>query len=109
MKVLTDENKNEALATALKKLKTLDEYNAADKRTLRKMKRKGDQYVEGQIWVPYKIEGNNIVPKKENKDMSNMSKLPTLSKQAATITEGYHYARDGHAPVNMLNLSKENR
>jgi len=41
------------------------------------------------------------------KYMSNMSKLPTLSKQAATITEGYHYARNGHKPVNMLNLNKK--
>ena len=64
MKVLNDKNKNKVLATALKKLKTLNEYNDADKRTLRKMKRIGDQYIEGQLWVPYDIEGNKIIPKK---------------------------------------------
>jgi len=80
------------------RLKTLKEYNSADGRTLRIRKRQGpDSYIEGQMWAPYDIEGNNIVPKKENKDMNNINKIANLTNRFST----------NHSIKIMSNLKKQ--
>ena len=51
--------------------------------------RKGGNYIEGQVWAPYMLKGNELV-----------------KKTAASVT-GFNYTKDGKYPDNLLNYSDD--
>ncbi len=65
--LLRKSNDDEALLKELvaKDVLTKAELDSADKRKLRMLKREYGNYTEGQLWAPYKIEGNMVVPVKQ--------------------------------------------
>jgi len=59
----------------MSRLLTRKNYNNRDGRTLRLKKRKHGNYIEGQLWAPYDIVNNEIVPKQLQKASADKSQI----------------------------------